>query len=46
VPWVETNSPSFTARHDSEHADDAVRILDDLEEFRDSLEGVFPSTPG
>jgi hypothetical protein len=45
VPWVETHSPSFAARHDSEHADEAVRILDDLEQFRASLEGVFPSTP-
>lgn len=46
MPWVETHSPSFAARHDSEHADEAVRILDDLEEFRSSLDGLFPRTPG
>src|SRR3954469_9782901 len=46
MPWVETHSPSFAARHDSEHADEAMRLLDDLERFRDSLKGVFPSTPG
>ena len=46
MPWVETYSPSFAARHDSEHADEAVRVLDDLEGFRESLEGLFESTPG
>jgi hypothetical protein len=46
VPWVETHSPSFAARHDSEHADEAMHLLDDLERFRSSLDGVFPSTPG
>jgi hypothetical protein len=46
VPWVETLSPSFAARHDSAHADDAERILEDLEDFRASLDDVFPSTPG
>jgi hypothetical protein len=45
VPWVESHSPSFAARHDSDHAGDAARILADLEEFRASLQDVFPSTP-
>jgi hypothetical protein len=46
VPWVETNSPSFAARHDSTHAEEAVQILADLELFRAELADVFPSTPG
>src|SRR4051812_11882726 len=46
MPWVGTHSPSFAARHDSEHADEAMHLLDDLERFRESLQGVFPSTPG
>src|SRR3954468_13340166 len=46
MPWVETHSPSFAARHDSEHADEAMRLLDDLERYRDSLADAFPSTPG
>lgn len=46
MPWVETHSPSFDARHDSEHADEAVRLLEDLEAFRVELEDVFPTTPG
>src|SRR3954471_7676635 len=46
MPWVDSHSPSFAARHDSEHADEAMRLLDDLERFRDSLADVFGSTPG
>jgi hypothetical protein len=46
VPWVETHSPSFAARHDSQHADEAVHLLDDLERFRSELAEIFPSTPG
>jgi hypothetical protein len=46
VAWVETQSPSFTARHDSRSADGAQQVLDDLERFRSDLEHRFPGTPG
>jgi hypothetical protein len=46
VSWVETDSPSFAARHDSEQADDALRVLDELEAFRDRLNRLFDRTPG
>jgi hypothetical protein len=46
VSWVETESLSFTARHESSQADDAARMLDDLESFRSELSAVFSSTPG
>ena len=41
MPWVETNSLSFVARHESAQADAAQDVLDDLEAFRDELEGLF-----
>jgi hypothetical protein len=46
VAWVESFSPSFSARHESSQANDAARVLDDLEGFRSKLGRVFPSTPG
>jgi hypothetical protein len=46
VSWVETTSLSFTARHDSAQADDAIAVLEDLEEYRNTLEGLFPRLPG
>ena len=45
MPWVETQSLSFAARHDSELADAARQMLDELEDFRDRLAGLFPRTP-
>jgi hypothetical protein len=45
VPWVESHSLSFSARHDSVHADAAAAVLDGLESFRDELGGLFPATP-
>jgi hypothetical protein len=45
VSWVETTSLSFTARHDSEQADDAVAVLEDLEQHRNRLEELFPRLP-
>jgi hypothetical protein len=45
VSWVETTSLSFTARHESNQADDAVAVLDDLEEHRNRLEELFPRLP-
>lgn len=46
MAWVETQSPSFTARHDSRSADGAQEVLDDLERFRADLQARFPATPG
>jgi hypothetical protein len=46
VSWVETTSLSFTARHESTQADDAIAVLEDLEEHRTHLEQLFPRLPG
>jgi hypothetical protein len=46
VAWVQTDSLSFSARHESEDVEAAVAILDDLEDFRDRLEVLFETTPG
>jgi hypothetical protein len=44
VAWVESSSPSFRARHDSAHADDADRVLHSLERTRAYLAQYFPHT--
>lgn len=46
MPWVETSSLSFTARHESTQARAAERVLEDLEGFRSQLEGLFERVPG
>jgi hypothetical protein len=46
VAWVETDSRSFAARHESGQADEAIQVLDELEAFRDRMEGLFERTPG
>jgi hypothetical protein len=46
MPWVESVSPSFRARHDSADADDAHRVLHSLELTRERLDEVFPQTIG
>jgi len=46
VAWVETHSLSFQARHDSSRAREAELVLDDLEDFRAKLEGLFEHVPG
>ena len=46
MTWVESASPSFRARHDSELADDAGRVLHSLEHARGRLSEVFPRTVG
>ena len=46
MAWVETTSPSFTARHESSHTDDAVAVLDSLEEHRTRLRELYPRLPG
>ncbi len=46
MAWVETESLSFTARHESEDEADAQRILDALEDLRLRLEDRFDDAPG
>jgi hypothetical protein len=46
MPWVETQSASFTARHDARDADDAMALLDRMELFRSRLDRRFSRTPG
>ena len=46
MAWVESVSPSFRARHESEDAEDAERVLDQLEHTRDALGRHFPQTVG
>ncbi len=46
MPWVETESLSFTARHDSGDAAFAERTLDRMEELRLRLEDRFEAVPG
>ena len=46
MSWVETTSLSFTARHESAQTDDAIAVLEDLEEHRTHLEQLFPRLPG
>ena len=46
VAWVESHSLSFSARHDSSQSDEADRVLDALERFRDEVRGLFERTPG
>jgi hypothetical protein len=42
MPWVESVSPSFRARHDSAQADAAAHVLESLERTRERLEEHFP----
>jgi hypothetical protein len=46
MPWVETESLSFTARHEEVDAAAAQDLLDDLESFRAELAEQFEKTPG
>src|SRR3954454_2909866 len=46
MPWVETQSLSFTARHDSGDAGSAERTLDRMEDLRLRLEDRFQEVPG
>jgi hypothetical protein len=45
VPWVETESLSFAARHESDEAGAAESLLDELEGFRARLDQLFEVTP-
>lgn len=46
MAWVETESLSFTARHESDDAASAQRTLDALEDARLALEERFDEAPG
>jgi hypothetical protein len=46
MAWIETDSLSFTARHDDADTGGAQRILDRLEELRLRLEDRFDRAPG
>jgi hypothetical protein len=46
VPWVESESLSFVARHEADDTEAAAAVLQELEEFRDELAGLFEHTPG
>jgi len=46
VAWVESASASFAARHESEDAGDAERVLDQLERARERLGELFSRAPG
>lgn len=46
MSWVESVSPSFSARHEERDADDAARVLEQLEHARDELGRFFEHTPG
>lgn len=45
MPWEETESPSFLARHTDGDADDVVAVLELLETTRADLDAVLPVTP-
>ncbi|MBA2631300.1 MAG: hypothetical protein H0U84_09825 [Thermoleophilaceae bacterium] len=45
MAWVETHSLSFSARHESSQTAEATEVLDSLERFRDSIAGLFETTP-
>jgi hypothetical protein len=45
VPWVETTSPHFAARHELADEDDVVGVLEQLEATRERLVGLFPQVP-
>jgi hypothetical protein len=46
VPWVESHSLSFSARHDSSQVEEAAAVLAALEVMRDELEGLYEYMPG
>jgi hypothetical protein len=46
VAWIETESLSFTARHESDDSESAQRTLDALEDLRLRLEERFDEAPG
>jgi hypothetical protein len=45
MPWVETHSRSFSARHEADESAEAAVVLEGLERERDRLAGLFDATP-
>jgi hypothetical protein len=45
VPWDESYSQAFSARHDSSQSGEANTVLSSLEVFRDELADLFPELP-
>jgi hypothetical protein len=45
VAWVESQSLNFSARHDSEHVEEAAAVLAALEVLRDELSGLYERIP-
>jgi hypothetical protein len=45
MPWTETRSERFRARHDERDAQDAARVLEDLEALRERLHPLLGATP-
>jgi hypothetical protein len=45
MAWVETSSPSFTARHEAEQEKDVEAVLDALEAHRARLRELYPRLP-
>lgn len=45
MPWVETTSPNFNARHELRDEDDVAGVLELLEDTRARLTGVFDRLP-
>jgi hypothetical protein len=46
MPWTESQSPSFSARHDSSQVEDAATVLTSLELLRKDLSQLFERVPG
>ena len=46
MAWTESQSPSFSARHEEADAGHVADLLDDLEAFREELADLFERTPG
>jgi hypothetical protein len=46
VPWEESHSPTFSARHDSSQRTEAAAVLESLEAFRLEVDGLFDRAPG
>ncbi|HVG75954.1 MAG TPA: hypothetical protein VM824_11270, partial [Thermoleophilaceae bacterium] len=45
MPWEESQSPTFSARHDSSQRSEAAAVLESLEAFRDEVRGLFDRVP-
>ena len=46
MPWTESQSLSFSARHEESDTGHVADLLDDLEAFREELGELFENTPG